>query len=114
MLGRGYKSMERKGGRSTVTLDAGGTAKTIDAEAVLVAVGRRPLSPNLGLEKAGIELDRGGFIKIDDSFRTACPSVYAIGDVIRPPLLAHKAMAEGVAAVEIMAGGGPPRRGPQV
>jgi dihydrolipoamide dehydrogenase len=103
MLGHGYKSMERKGGRCTVTLDAAGAAKTVDAEAVLVAVGRNPLSPNLGLEKVGVELDRG-FIKVDDSFRTACPSIYAIGDVIRPPLLAHKASAEGIAAVEIMAG----------
>ena len=104
MLGHGYKSMERKGGRWTVTLDAGGAAKTVEAEAVLVAVGRNPLSPNLGLEKVGVELERGGFIKVDDSFRTSCPSVYAIGDVIRPPLLAHKASAEGIAAVEIMAG----------
>lgn len=104
MLGHGYKSMERKGGRWTVTLEAGGAAKTVAAEAVLVAVGRNPLSPNLGLEKAGVELERGGFIKIDDSFRTTCPSIYAIGDVIRPPLLAHKASAEGIAAVEIMAG----------
>ncbi len=103
MLGHGYKSMERKGGRWTVTLDAAGATKTVDAEAVLVAVGRNPLSPNLGLERVGVELDRG-FIKVDDSFRTACPSVYAIGDVIRPPLLAHKASAEGIAAVEIMAG----------
>jgi dihydrolipoamide dehydrogenase len=103
MLGHGYKSMERKGGRWTVTLDAAGAAKTVEAEAVLIAVGRNPLSPNLGLEKVGVELDRG-FIKVDDSFRTACPSIYAIGDVIRPPLLAHKASAEGIAAVEIMAG----------
>jgi len=103
MLGHGYKSMERKGGRWTVTLDAAGAPKTVEAEAVLVAVGRNPLSPNLGLEKVGVELDRG-FIKVDDSFRTACPSIYAIGDVIRPPLLAHKASAEGIAAVEIMAG----------
>jgi dihydrolipoyl dehydrogenase len=103
MLGHGYKSMERKGGRWTVTLEAAGAAKTVEAEAVLVAVGRNPLSPNLGLEKIGVEIDRG-FIKVDDSFRTACPSVYAIGDVIRPPLLAHKASAEGIAAVEIMAG----------
>jgi len=104
MLGHGYKSMERKGNRWTVSLDAGGAAKIVEAEAVLVAVGRRPLGPNLGLEKLGVELDRGGFIQVDDSFRTACPSIYAIGDVIRPPLLAHKASAEGVAAVEIMAG----------
>ncbi|HVC43945.1 MAG TPA: dihydrolipoyl dehydrogenase [Candidatus Binataceae bacterium] len=108
MLGHGYKSMARKGSgaaaRWTIALDAGGTAKSIEAEAVLVAVGRGPLSRDLGLEQAGIELERGGFIKIDDSFRTTCPSIYAIGDVGRPPLLAHKASAEGIAAVEIMAG----------
>lgn len=104
MLGHGYKSMERKDGRWTVTLDAAGSAKTVEADTVLVAIGRTPLSPNLGLDKAGVELERGGFIKIDDSFRTTCPSIYAIGDVVRPPLLAHKASAEGIAAVEIMAG----------
>ena len=103
MLGHGYKSMERKNGRWTVTLEADGAGKAVEADAVLIAVGRRPLSPNLGLDKVGIEIERG-FIKVDDSFRTACPSIYAIGDVIRPPLLAHKASAEGVAAVEIMAG----------
>src|SRR5579885_1200345 len=87
-----------------VTVDVAGTEKTVEAEAVLVAVGRAPLSSELGLEAAGVELERGGFVKVDDSFRTTCPSIYAIGDVIRPPLLAHKASAEGIAAVEIMAG----------
>lgn len=104
MLGHGYKSMTRKGSGWTVTLDAAGKPVTVDAEAVLVAVGRGPLSADLGLEKAGIEIERGGFVKIDDSFRTTCPSIFAIGDVARPPLLAHKASAEGIAAVEIMAG----------
>jgi dihydrolipoamide dehydrogenase len=104
MLGHGYKSMVRKGGAWVVTLDAAGSQKTVEAEAVLVAVGRGPLSRELGLEKAGIQVERGGFIKIDDSFRTTCPSIYAIGDVVRAPLLAHKASAEGIAAVEIMAG----------
>ncbi len=104
MLGHGYKSMARKGNGWAVTVDAAGTAKTVEGEAVLVAVGRGPLSGNLGLEKAGVEVERGGFIKIDDSFRTTCQSIYAIGDVVRAPLLAHKASAEGVAAVEIMAG----------
>jgi dihydrolipoamide dehydrogenase len=104
MLGHGYKSIERKGIRWSVALDAGGTLKTAEAEMVLVAVGRGPLSPNIGLEKVGIEMERGGFIKIDDSFRTTCESIYAIGDVARPPLLAHKASAEGIATVEIMAG----------
>jgi dihydrolipoamide dehydrogenase len=104
MLGHGYKSMARKNGAWSITLDAAGAVKVVEAEAVLVAVGRGPLSGDLGLEKVGIQIERGGFIKIDDSFRTNCPSVYAIGDVVRPPLLAHKASAEGVAAVEIMAG----------
>lgn len=104
MLGHGYRSIGRKGDRWCVTVQADGASKSLEAEAVLVAVGRRPSSSGLGLEQLGVELDRGGFIRIDDSFRTSCPSIYAIGDVARPPLLAHKASAEGVAAVEIMAG----------
>ncbi|MGA2411049.1 MAG: dihydrolipoyl dehydrogenase [Candidatus Binataceae bacterium] len=104
LLGHGYKSMARKDGGWSLTLDAGGAAKTLDAEAVLIAVGRTPLSRDLGLDQVGVETERGGFIKIDDSFRTSCPSIFAIGDVVRPPLLAHKASAEGIAAVEIMAG----------
>ncbi len=116
LTGHGFKSITRKGAGNggainqdgtnqgwSVALDAGGTPKTVEAEAVLVAVGRNPLSLDLGLDTIGVEADRG-YIKIDDSFRTTCPSVYAIGDVARPPLLAHKASAEGVAAVEIMAG----------
>ncbi len=72
MLGHGYKSMARKGELWSVTVNADGAEKTVDAEVVLVAVGRTPLSMNVGLEKVGIELERGGFIKVDDSFRTAC------------------------------------------
>jgi dihydrolipoamide dehydrogenase len=104
LLGHGYKSMARNGDLWTVTVDAAGAEKSVEAEAVLVAVGRTPLSAQLGLEKVGVELERGGFIKVDDSFQTTCRGIYAIGDVIRPPLLAHKASAEGIAAVEIMAG----------
>ncbi len=104
MLGHGYKSMEKRGAQWSIALDAGGQPAAVEAEAVLVAVGRAPLSAALGLERAGVEIGRGGFITIDDSFRTSAPSIYAIGDVARTPLLAHKASAEGVAAVEIMAG----------
>jgi dihydrolipoamide dehydrogenase len=104
MLGHGYKSMARKGGLWSVAVTADGAEKSIDAEVVLVAVGRTPLSRSIGLEKLGVELERGGFIKINDSFQTTVPSIYSIGDVARPPLLAHKASAEGIAAVEIMAG----------
>jgi dihydrolipoamide dehydrogenase len=103
LLGHGYKSMARRGAEWSITLDAAGASKTVDAEAVLVAVGRGPLSRDIGLEKVGVQVERG-FIKVDDSFRTTCPSIYAIGDVVRAPLLAHKASAEGIAAVEIMAG----------
>jgi dihydrolipoamide dehydrogenase len=103
LLGHGYKSMQRVGGKWSVTVTADGAEKKLEAENVLVAVGRNPLSNNLGLEQAGVEVERG-FIKVDDSFRTTAKTIYAIGDVIRPPLLAHKASAEGVAAVEIMAG----------
>jgi dihydrolipoamide dehydrogenase len=104
MLGHGYKSITQSGGKLAVTVEAGGAVKTIEAQVVLVAVGRKPLSGALGLEETGVTVEPNGFIRIDDSFRTTCPSVYAIGDVIRPPLLAHKASAEGIAAVEIMAG----------
>ena len=103
LLGHGYKSMQKAGGKWSVTVSADGADKTLEAENVLVAVGRNPLSKNLGLEQAGVEVERG-FIKVDDDFRTTAKTIYAIGDVIRPPLLAHKASAEGVAAVEIMAG----------
>jgi dihydrolipoamide dehydrogenase len=104
LLGHAYKSMQKAGDKWSVTVTADGADKTLDAENVLVAVGRVPLSKNLGIEKVGVEVERGGFIKVDDSFRTTAKTIYAIGDVIRPPLLAHKASAEGIAAVEIMAG----------
>ena len=104
LLGHAYKSMVKNGDVWSVTVNADGADKNLEAENVLVAVGRVPLSKNLGIEKVGVELEKGGFIKVNDSFRTTCKTIFAIGDVIRPPLLAHKASAEGIAAVEIMAG----------
>ncbi len=102
--GHGFKGMAKNGDTWNVVVGEGAAQKTLEAEAVLVAVGRTPLSRSLGLDKVKIETDRGGFIQIDESFRTTAQNIYAIGDVIRPPLLAHKASAEGIAAVEIMAG----------
>jgi dihydrolipoamide dehydrogenase len=104
LLGHGYKSAARHGDRWSLTVANDGQSKTVDAEMVLVAVGRAPNSDGLGLDKIGVEIERGGFIKIDDYFRTTREGIYAIGDVIRPPLLAHKASAEGIAAVEMIAG----------
>ena len=83
---------------------AGGETATIEADVVLVAIGRRPHTAGLGLEEAGIALDERRRIVVDDHFRTNVEGVYAIGDVIRGPMLAHKAEDEGVAVAEIIAG----------
>lgn len=82
----------------------GGDAKEEKYEMVLVATGRRPYTEELGLEALGIQTDKLGRIEVDEHFRTAVPSIYAIGDCIDGPMLAHKAEEEGIAAVEIMAG----------
>ena len=84
-------------------LEKDGAQSTLEAEALLVAVGRAPVTENLGLEELGVELDRG-YVGVDEWMRTAVPSVYAIGDVVATPWLAHVASAEGIVAVEHMAG----------
>ncbi|WP_395459110.1 dihydrolipoyl dehydrogenase [Azospirillum melinis] len=87
----------------TVEPAAGGAAQTIEADTVLVAIGRRPYTEGLGLETVGVELDRGR-VKIDHHFQTNVPGIYAIGDVVEGPMLAHKAEEEGVALAEQLAG----------
>jgi dihydrolipoamide dehydrogenase len=82
---------------------AGGAAETIEADVVLVAVGRRPYTEGLGLESVGITPDKRGFIETDH-YRTAAPGVWAIGDVTHGPMLAHKAEDEAVACIELIAG----------
>ena len=81
--------------------------KEIAADAVLVAVGRRPYTQNLGLEVVGIKMDGKGFVCVDGQFRTSCPNIFAIGDLIDGQMLAHKASEEGMAIAEIIAGGSP-------
>ncbi len=88
----------------TVVPAQGGTEETISAEVVLLAIGRRPFTAGLGLEKAGVELDERGRVKTDDHFQTNVKGIYAIGDVVAGPMLAHKAEDEGVAVAEIIAG----------
>jgi dihydrolipoamide dehydrogenase len=94
------------GGKSTLTVEPakGGEASTIEADAVLVAIGRRPNTDGLGLDKIGLTLNNRGQIDTDHDFRTAVPSVWAIGDAIPGPMLAHKAEDEGIAAAENIAG----------
>lgn len=92
------------GVKLTLEPSAGGAAETFESEVVLVSTGRRPLTRNIGLEELGVELDKGGRVQVDDHFRTKVPSIYAIGDCIAGPMLAHKAEEEGVACVENLAG----------
>ena len=94
----------KKGATVTFEPVAGGAAETIDADIVLVATGRKPFTEGLGLEKAGVVLDNRGRIDVDGHWQTSVAGIYAIGDVIKGPMLAHKAEDEGVAVAEIMAG----------
>lgn len=94
-------------GKKSVTVSyaavAGGNEQTIEADAVLIATGRIPFTRGLGLEDIGVALERGRVV-INDHFQTNVPGVYAIGDVVRGPMLAHKAEDEGIAVAEILAG----------
>jgi len=94
------------GKTATVTVEpaAGGTAETIEADCVLVSIGRRPNTEGLSLEKAGLSKNARGQIDIDHRFQTAVPGVWAIGDVVPGPMLAHKAEDEGIAVAENIAG----------
>jgi dihydrolipoamide dehydrogenase len=94
----------KKGVTLTVEPAAGGAAETIEAEIVLVSIGRRPNTDGLDLAKAGLELNQRGQIEVDHDFRTSVAGIYAIGDVTPGPMLAHKAEDEGIAVAEILAG----------
>ena len=83
---------------------AGGASETLDADVVLVCIGRVPYTDGLGLKEAGVALDNRGRVQIDPHFATSLKGVYAIGDVVAGPMLAHKAEDEGVAVAEILAG----------
>ena len=95
------------GGVRVTTDDADGEASEYAADAVLVAVGREPVTETLGLENVGLETDNRGFLPTDDACRTARDHVFAIGDVAGEPMLAHVATAEGIVAAETLAGESP-------
>jgi len=92
-------------GEETVTLTLEGkVSETLTCDRVLVAAGRRPCTEELGLDKAGVRLDDTRRIIVDDNYQTSVPNIYAIGDLIHGPMLAHKAMDEGVVFAERLAG----------
>lgn len=105
-LGAKVTDVKKSGKGAAVTFEPvkGGETEKIEADVVLVATGRRPYTEGLGLQEAGVALDERGRVEIDDHWRTNVAGIYAIGDVVRGPMLAHKAEDEGVAVAEILAG----------
>jgi dihydrolipoamide dehydrogenase len=97
---------DKKKDKVILTLEPanGGTAEKLEVETVLLAIGRRPYTAGLGLEKVGVTVTNRGMVEVDDHFQTNIKGIYAVGDVIRGPMLAHKAEDEGVVVAEIIAG----------
>ena len=105
-LGAKVTGVEKTAAGAKVTFEPvkGGSAETLEADIVLVATGRRPYTEGLGLKEAGVTLDERGRVNIDSHWQTNIAGIYAIGDVVKGPMLAHKAEDEGVALAEILAG----------
>lgn len=97
------KEAKVSGNGVKVSFEGGGAEQTLDADVVLVSVGRRPNTKALGLEKAGVKLDERGFLTTDQQKRTNLPNIFAIGDITHGPMLAHKASKEGIVAAETIA-----------
>lgn len=105
-LGAKVTGVEKSGSGAKVTFEPvkGGDAASIEADVVLIATGRKPFTDGLGLAEAGVVMDSRGRVEIDGHFQTNVAGIYALGDVVRGPMLAHKAEDEGVAVAEIIAG----------
>ena len=105
-LGTKVVKADTKGKSVKLTLEPaeGGKSETLECDVVLVAVGRIPNTQGLGLAELGIKTDNRGRIVVDKQYETSLPGIYAIGDVIKGPMLAHKAEEEGIAVAEILAG----------
>ncbi|WP_315702077.1 MULTISPECIES: dihydrolipoyl dehydrogenase [unclassified Bradyrhizobium] len=105
-LGAKVTGVNTSGAKLAATIEpaAGGSAETLEADVVLIAIGRVPYTEGLGLQEAGVTLDNRGRVQTDHHFATNVPGIYAIGDVVAGPMLAHKAEDEGVAVAEILAG----------
>ncbi|MBN8293221.1 dihydrolipoyl dehydrogenase [Rhodobacter sp. NTK016B] len=106
VLGAAVQKAEKKDGGASVTytLKKDDSEHTIDADIVLVATGRKPFTDGLGLADLGVEMEKRGQVKIDDHWATSVKGIYAIGDAVVGPMLAHKAEDEGMAVAEVIAG----------
>lgn len=103
-LGAKVKSGNATSEGVSLEVETDGQITTFEADVCLVAVGRRPYTKNLGLDTIGVEVNAKGFVQVDQRFQTSVPHVFAIGDLIEGPMLAHKASEEGIAVAEIIAG----------
>ncbi|MBJ3763909.1 dihydrolipoyl dehydrogenase [Maribius pontilimi] len=106
ILGAAVQGVETKNGKATVSykLNKDDSEATLDADTVLVATGRAPFTDGLGLEGLGVAMSKRGQIEVDDHWKTSVDGIYAIGDCIAGPMLAHKAEDEGMAVAEVLAG----------
>ncbi|HET6346759.1 MAG TPA: dihydrolipoyl dehydrogenase [Myxococcota bacterium] len=105
--GTKLEKAEVKGGEVVATLATKDKTWTETAEMLLVAIGRAPVTQDIGLDAVGVNVDKGGYVEVDTLMRTSVPNIYAIGDIVRTPWLAHVASAEGIVAVDHMAGKAP-------
>jgi len=103
-LGTRITGINRIGAKAIVLYNSGSEGEEVDCDKVLISVGRRPMTAGLGLEELGIALDTAGRVVVDESYQSSLPGVFAIGDLVAGPMLAHKASEEAVACVERMAG----------
>jgi dihydrolipoamide dehydrogenase len=103
-MGTRITGVRRIGAKAIVQFNDGSGSEEIDCDRVLIAVGRKPLTAGLGLDELGISCDDKGRVVVDAEYRTTIPGIYAVGDLVTGPMLAHKASEEGVVCVERMAG----------
>lgn len=103
-LGAKVKGLKREGSRGELQYSTGDGDKSIAADKILVAIGRRPNTSDIGLDKAGVKLDSKGFVQVSATMQTSVPGIYAIGDMVPGMMLAHKAQYQGKIAAEVIAG----------
>ncbi|HOI17613.1 MAG TPA: dihydrolipoyl dehydrogenase [Geobacteraceae bacterium] len=103
-MGTQVTGIEKKNGKAVLQLKAGDKTEEMECDKVLVAVGRKPVLTGLGLEDAGVSTNGNGRVAVNDNYETSSPGIYAIGDIVPGPLLAHKASEEGVVFAERFAG----------
>jgi dihydrolipoamide dehydrogenase len=104
LLNAKASALGRKSGGLVLVTEVEGKEEPVECDKILVAVGFRPSTGEMGLDKAGVRLNPRGFVEVDDQLRSSAPSIHAIGDLIGPPFLAHKASKEGEVAAEVIAG----------